>query len=114
MPGPSHVGTLRDPLKGRVITDEYLNKTDSGTGFVWKPADLERVKARREELGLGTEEQAGEAARAQRESRKVEAASAKRRAEALRAEADALEAAVAEDEKAAKKSADKSADKSEK
>lgn len=113
MPGPSHVGTLTDPMKGRVLVDEYLNEVKAGdttATFVFKPADLERVKARRTELGLGTDGQAAEAARVQRASRVVERDSATRRAAALRAEADALDAAVADDEKAAK--AEAKADKS--
>ncbi len=97
MSGPSRVGTITDPLKGRVVVDEFLNKVDASSGeaaFVYHPADLERAKARREALGLGTED---EAKRAQRESRVVEAAAATRRADAARADAALLEASAAAD-----------------
>jgi hypothetical protein len=93
----SRVGTITDPLKGRVVTDEFLQKVDADSPdatFVFKPADLTRVIARREELGLGTE---AEAERAQKASRKVEVANAERRIATLQAEIEVLREAVAAD-----------------
>lgn len=105
MPQPSRIGTITDPLKGRVVTDEFLNKVDadsSEAAFVFKPADLARLQDRRAALGLGTID---EAKRAQRDSRKVEAANAERRVAALLAEVDAIRAAAKADEEPKTKTA---------
>lgn len=90
----SRVGTITDPLKGRVVTDEYLNKVDPGSPeatFVWAPADLALRKARREQLGLGTEDQA---LKSQKASHAVEVANAERELATLEARVSVLREAV--------------------
>lgn len=95
--GPSRVGTITDPLKGRVVTDEYLNKVSADSPeatFVFHQADLTRLQERREALGLGTVD---EAKRAQRDSRVIEAAAAERRIASLEAEIAGIREAVKAD-----------------
>jgi hypothetical protein len=92
---PSRIGTI-DPLdtKRRVYTDDTLREVkpdDPTAAFVFKRGEFEVQRARREELGLTTGD---EARRAHLDSRKVEAANATRAARraALQAELAALDA----------------------
>lgn len=85
-----------DAQPTKITTDAALNEVDpesSAAAFSWLPADLERVRERRAELGFNDRERAQEA------SRKAELALAKRRLAAMQDQVTALEAAVADDEK---------------
>lgn len=110
MASASRIGTLSDPLEGRVVTDEFLNEVAPGSAdatFVWEPAVLAVRKARREELGLGTDGQAKTAAESQKASRVIEAANAERRIATLEAEIASIRAAAAADKSDSKAKADK-------
>lgn len=88
------LGTQPDPQPKKITTDIALNEVSPDSpaaAFSWLPADLERVRERREELGLNDDK-----ARVQAESQKAELATAKRRLAATQAQVDALEAQVAE------------------
>lgn len=105
MASASRIGTITDPLKGRIVTDEFFNEVAPGSSeatFVWAPADLAIRKARREALGLGTDGEAKTAAESQRASRVIEAANAERRIATLEAEIAGIRAAVKADAKADK------------
>jgi hypothetical protein len=99
---PSRVGTI-DPLdtKTRAYVDADLKEVATGSSeaaFVFKRSDLDRLRARREELGITGDE----SERVQRESRKRALADAKRRADAAAAEVAVLEDRIAADAKAEK------------
>lgn len=96
---PSRVGTI-DPLDTttRVYVNADLKEVGAGStdaAFVYKRHDLDRVVARRKELGLGGDE----ALRVNRESQKVALAAAERRAAAAEAEAETLRSRIAASEK---------------
>jgi len=99
---PSRIGTvnLADD-KVRAYVDEDLNEVgrDSPDAtFIFKRHDLDRLRARRKELGLAGDE----SSRVQRESHKVALADAERRAKAAEEEVATLRARVEAGEKAAK------------
>lgn len=88
-----------DTQPAKVTTDAALNEVSpesSAAAFSWLPHDLERVRARREELGYNDRE------RVQEESRKAELALAERRLAAQQAQVEALRAEVGSDDKAKK------------
>lgn len=89
-------GSRIDPQPSRVTVDAALNEVSAGSeaaAFVYAPADLERVRARREELGLNDDRE-----RVQRESAKAELSLAKRRLAQQQQQVSDLEAMVAEGE----------------
>lgn len=97
---PSRVGTI-DPLDttNRVYVDANLKEVGAGTSdaaFVYRRSDLDRLKARRKELGIGGDE----ALRVTREGQKAALADAERRAAAAEAEAATLRERVAAADKA--------------
>lgn len=104
---PSRIGTIdpADYSKNRVVVDADLNPVGAGSGeaaFVFKRSDLDRLQARREELGLNDEP-----ARVQAASHKAALADAERRAAAAEADVAVLKERVAASEKAEKASAKK-------
>ncbi len=90
-----------DEQPKKVTTDAALNEVSpdsSAAAFSWLAHDLDRVRARREELGYDDKERAQEA------SRKAELAAAERRLAAQQAQVEALRGQVeAGDDKPAKK-----------
>lgn len=87
-------GPRLDVQPRKITTDYALNEVSPGSdaaAFSWLPADLERVRARREELGLNDDK-----ARAQRESQEAELKLAKRKLAVLQADVEAMEANLAE------------------
>lgn len=97
---PSRVGTINlMDKKVRAHVDEDLNEVAPGSAeavFIYKRSDLDRLRARRKELGIGGDE----AKRVQTESHKVTLAEAERRVAAAEAEVETLRARVDEGEKA--------------
>lgn len=96
---PSRIGTI-DPLdtKVRVYVDENLKVVSPGSteaAFVYRRADLDRVVARRKELGLQDEP-----SRVQIASHKAALADAERRAAAAEADVEILRARVEASESA--------------
>lgn len=81
-----------DAQPKKITVDSALNEVSADSeaaAFSYLPADLERVRARREELGYNDRE------RVLRESRKAELAAAKRRLATLQDQVDALESDIA-------------------
>lgn len=101
--GVSRLGTIDPAGKNRVYTDEFMKevgKDSADAAFVFKRGEYERLKARREELGLNVKDDAlrsqlASARAAQAAAKRAEAASAGD-SKALAETIKLLEARVAE------------------
>lgn len=92
---PPGFGGRIDPQPRKVTVDIGLNEVDptsEAAAFSYLPADLERVRLRREELGLNDDRE-----RVQRESAKAELAAAERRFAQAQTDVENLRAQVAGD-----------------
>lgn len=92
------LGSQPDPQPKKIYTDYALNEVSEGSeaaAFSWLPSDLERVRSRREELGLNDDR-----ARVQKESREAELKLAERHLAVATARVDDLRAQVGPKSKA--------------